>query len=765
MGRKVTIYLILCGLISVFAGGVYAQLAGAEQQRLADGLYARELYDLALVEYQKLLRQDPAPENIVLLAYRAGECASHLNQKDVAKSLYEQAASAGGNSLPAQRSRYRLADEAYRAGRMPEAEKQLRALLEQGVDPSIEAPVKFTLAQILENRNQSAEALEIYKEIMTQFPGESLSAYSALRVAALAGGSVEERRGFYLQALKNPPSRDFEIEALWGLASLESQAKNHAETAKIYWKLWQGFPDSTRVRGSMIYLAWAQLQAGEYEKALALSKATSETRKATDGDTWLYLDGVSNQKMDNQDAALEAYEKLLENFQQSRFRSLAAYEVARSYAAKQGYEKVLVYSKDLQQVPGQEVEGLWLLAESARGAGDVPQALQVYTRIAHQYPKDPRAKDALYFKALMLMNGEDSAVASNALFDFHRRYPEDPRALTALEQGGDLLVKAGQLQPGLDKWLDVVRLNPNADPALLFKIAMLEIRLEKFSAAQAHLDLYLQKEVPAENQAEAQYWMGVLWDRQGEDEKAQAALEASLKENKLKPALQSPARMRLGQSYTRKGYPEKALSAFTPLLGTEKEAELSDELLLWLMPVAVTAEKPEARKKIAQAMVKEPRKAATRELGFYALADLFAGEGNAAEAKKAWEQGLKFKSGTLESVEAHLAYADFLLAQKEFALALTHYNDTTRMASGMELGRLQARGMMGSGKVYQGENKWGEAAKYYMSVAVLFDDPELSPEALRLAAEAFRRSGQEAKAEAAEKELHTRYPPSAETTP
>jgi hypothetical protein len=48
---------------------------------------------------------------------------------------------------------------------------------------------------------------------------------------------------------------------------------------------------------------------------------------------------------------------------------------------------------------------------------------------------------------------------------------------------------------------------------------------------------------------------------------------------------------------------------------------------------------------------------------------------------------------------------------------------------------------------------------------VLFDDPELSPEALRKAADAFRRAGDPVKAAAAEKEIQTRYPQPPGTTP
>ena len=50
------------------------------------------------------------------------------------------------------------------------------------------------------------------------------------------------------------------------------------------------------------------------------------------------------------------------------------------------------------------------------------------------------------------------------------------------------------------------------------------------------------------------------------------------------------------------------------------------------------------------------------------------------------------------------------------------------------------------------------AAKAYMTVAVLYDDPLLTPKALTRAAEAYRRSGNEAEAEKISAELHKRFP-------
>ena len=754
----------LC-LICVFGGSFgRGELVEGEQQRLADGLYARGLYDLALVEYQKLILGEPQPSNLDVLYYRAGECASRTGKGIRAEEYFEEAVRIGGRSVAAQRSQYRLADRAYRNGNIEEAAKQLRDLQQEDLDPSIEVPVLFTYARILESRKQNAEALEIYEDLLQEYPEDSLSVYAALRVAALSSSGEDVKRASYQKALENPPTRDFEIEALWGLAGLERRVKNYPEAATLYWRLWTKFPDSTRVRGSMIHLAWAQLQAGEFKKAQELSRQTSEARKAPDADTWLYLDAVSYEQLGDSEAAIQSFETLLEDYPDSRFRSVAVYETAGNYAAKGEHTKVLAYSKELQQIPGREAEGLWLLAESARGAGETRQALQTYTRIAHQFPDHEKAPDALYFKAQLLVNTGDAEDAAQALSDFRKQYPEDPRSLQALEQAGDLLVKSGQLNAGLEKWVEVLDSSEESDVDMEFKTAMLEIRLEHFAKAQQRLEELLAEDLSPSERANSTYWLGVLLDRQGENEAAQQALEAAISED-LKAEWRDAARMRLGQSFIRSDQPEKALDTFRPFLGTAEESELSDSLLLWLLPAAVSRENPKVAIDLSKAMTNEMRKPATRELGYYALAEAESRMGNPEKAVKAWEKGLAFDSGTLEAAEAHLKFADFLLEQENYPKSFTHYSEASRLASSLEEERYQALGIMGSGRVRMAQKNWPDAARYFMSVAVLYEDPVLSPEALRSAETAFRNAGQTANADAARKERETRYPESFVETP
>lgn len=736
---------------------LFAQLFGPDQQRLADGLYARGLYDLALVEYQKLIKIQPAPDNLDLLFYRAGESALRSGQNDLARQYFNEAIQIDKTGLASQRSLYRLADEAFRAGDFRGSEKILRELTSQKPDPVMDVPARFTLGQVLESRNQSAEALTLYKALIQAYPDESLSAYAALRVAALSQGSVVQKREAYLKALKNPPSRDFEIEALWGLAALDVAEKKHKEAAASYWRLWENFQDSARVRGGMIHLAWAQLQAGEFARALTLSQATTEVRKQSDADTWLYLDALCYLKTDAPETARKSFETLLTAHSKSRFRSTVAYELAALYAAAGEHEKVIGLRAELEQMPGREGDALWMLAESARATNQTRQALQQYTRIAHQYPNHARAADAAFYKAQLLLQSGDSAAAAEALNQFATRYTEDPRAPGALEQAGDLLIQAGKMDDALRQWGQALKTYPDLPIDLWYKTALLEIKLEKFALAQGRLEMILSKQPAGATLAGSHYWLGILYEKAGEDGKAQAAFTQALSGD-LKAEWQSPARMRLGQSYVRNQQPEKALGAFLPMLDTAQADGLSDNLLLWLLPIARSAENKAAVEKIARTLITEHRAEVAKELGYYALAESLNVEAQTKARMDALQKGLAFQSDTLEAAQASLQLAGIYLSQQQYTEAFTQYADATRIASLLEQGRLQARGMMGSGDVRFAEEKWADAAKYYMSVAVLFDDPVISPEALHRAADAFRRAEDTAKAAAAEKEIQTRYP-------
>lgn len=759
MGTKFSA-LILCAILVPFQMGLgQSGLSDAEQQRLADGLYSRGLYDLALVEYQKLITRDPAPENLDVLLYRAGESAGRANQVDAARKYFQRAIEAGGDGLPAQRSRYRLADMAFQARDIPRAEALLKEIMAGKPDTSIEAPVRYMLAQVLELQQKFSESLRAYKTFIEAFPDDALASYAHLRVAALESSDAVSRRTAYEQALRNPPSQELEVEALWGLASLEAAEKNHAKAAGRYWQLWSKHPDSARVRGGMIYLAWAQLQAGEYRKALTLADNTSAERMRADADTWGYLIAVSHQRLGETERAIQAFETFLTQHPESRFRSFAGYELASMYAERGEHNKVLELADEVRKVSGKEGDGLWMLAESSRAAGKDAEAVRYYAQLSEQAPDHARVADALFYRAgLLSRSGDEQSV--EAWLRFVRRFPREERAPRALRMAGEQLVKSGKTKEGLDLWLRVVREYPESGGVheVRYQSALLEIRLERAEDAKRNLRTYVEKAPEdAENRPDAWYWLGVLLDRAGEHADAQAALEKAL-EAEQQPDWRFSARMRLGQSYQRTEQPGKALTVLLPLLDGERRAELSDSLLLWMLGVAEAEAQPAARLRVAEAMTAEARRGVTRELGFYAKADVLNEQGKTQEALAAWDAGLKFDSKSEEAALNGLAAGNAYLRLGKAEEALARFSEGARVASTLELGKIQALCMNGMGRAESLREEWGKAARHFMSVAVLFDDPELSPENLISARDAFEKAGETDKARAAEQELQTRYP-------
>lgn len=759
MGIKLSPRILFVLLIPLQMGWGQFGLSDPEQQRLADGLYSRGLYDLALGEYQKLIDRDPSPDNLDVLLYRAGESAGRANQVDAARRYFQGAVEVGGDGLPAQRSRYRLADMAFQAQDIPRAEALLKEIMAGEPDASIEAPVRYMLAQVLEVQRKYVESLRAYKEFIRVFPNDALASYAHLRVAALESSDAVSRRTAYEQALRNPPSQELEVEALWGLASMEVSERNHREAADRYWQLWQKHPDSARVRGSMIHLAWAQLQAEEYRKALTLADNTSAERMRADADTWGYLIAVSHLRLEEMDEAVEAFETFLQQHPESRFRSFAGYELASIYAGRGEHDKVLALADEVRKVSGKEGDGLWMLAESSRAAGKPTEAIRYYSQLSEQVPDHARVADALFYRASLLSrSGDEDSV--EAWLRFVRRFPREERAARALRMAGEQLVKSGKTREGLDLWVRVIREFPESEGVheLIYQSALLEIRLERAEDARANLRRYVEQ-APEEavNRANAWYWLGVLLDRAGEHSDAQAALEKAL-EGDQKANWAFSARMRLGQSYQRTDQPANALAVWMTLVEGEQRGQLSDTLLLWLLGVAEEEEQPGARLRIADAMTSENRRAVTRELGYYATAAVRKERGNLEQAVTAWEAGLKFNSRSEDAARNGLAVGNAYLQLGKAEEALAHFSESARLASTLELGRIQALCMNGMGRAEFLREEWSQAARHFMSVAVLFDDPELSPENLILARDAFTKAGETAKARAAEQEVQTRYP-------
>ena len=73
-------------------------------------------------------------------------------------------------------------------------------------------------------------------------------------------------------------------------------------------------------------------------------------------------------------------------------------------------------------------------------------------------------------------------------------------------------------------------------------------------------------------------------------------------------------------------------------------------------------------------------------------------------------------------------------------------------------GRVNAEARLLAGEVQLEREHFEEAGKAFMGVALLYDDPAITPRALEKAAFAYEKAGQKDEADRVVKQLHEKYP-------
>jgi TolA-binding protein len=73
-------------------------------------------------------------------------------------------------------------------------------------------------------------------------------------------------------------------------------------------------------------------------------------------------------------------------------------------------------------------------------------------------------------------------------------------------------------------------------------------------------------------------------------------------------------------------------------------------------------------------------------------------------------------------------------------------------------GRVNAEARLLAGDVQLERGRFDEAGRAYMGVALLYDDPTITPRALQKAAAAYQKAGKQAEADRATEQLRAKYP-------
>jgi TolA-binding protein len=405
----------------------------------------------------------------------------------------------------------------------------------------------------------------------------------------------------------------------------------------------------------------------------------------------------------------------------------------------------------------------WLLGEAYAALGKDGQAVQFYRLLLRHYPDHTLACDAAYRLAHSLREGGNNREAARYYQLVAGKFPQRELAPKALFASAACLLSEGLEAEAARDWATLIGMYPESGlvEKALYQKALAEVRLGRDAEALTSLRELFRKFPKTALAADGHYWSGMLLLKQEKAVDAQKAFDAALAA-KPRAELERDARYYRAVAMRQAGKPKEAVPELLALVATPAAKNFTPPLLLWLAETLLRDKQFDPALRVAELLLrlrKEPEWQQTAQ-ALKGRALLESGRDDAAAA--AFRAALAQSAQTRFAAEAALRLGEIALERGRAEEAAEALAQAAALSGSEATLGIRAEAYAALAEASRRMKKLADAARYYMSVAILYDDPVLVPACLEGAMEVFRQLGDEEQARKAADELLARYPKSKE---
>ena len=758
--KRLWICLCLCGTFGVPAWGLTAD----EQIRFADGIYLRGFHETAVGEYLALIRDFPDSPHVAAALYRTGECYRQMGNQAGAERFYKRLSAEFPQSEQAPRADLRRAEFAIAEGRHADAAAILNRLLMDGASPDTAVAASYYLGFSRWKAGDRAGASAAYARLLAENGDSPYASYAALDLAALHAGDKDndaQMAAWFEQAVAAAGTPSAKAEALLRWGDWAYRQERYQAAADTLHSLLVEFPGERRARDARLAAAWSLYyldrasESMEWAGQLVADAADAET--AASG---TYLLANCLRKMNRDGEALAEYAAVVRDYPGTRFAGRAAYEIMVTHFKRGEHEKALA-AAPAQPEAVNEADVLWMRAESERELGRTDLARGRYEALAKQFPRSPQAASALLRLGEMARGAGRMEEAAGWFRRVADEHPKNEAVPEALKASALARLRTGDADGALADWEALLARKTDGETAGEARLqkALVLIELKRGPEAQETLEDLLKDRPDGVQTARAQYWRGVLLSETAQWEAAEKALRASLA---AAPDAQtaSLARLRLAVALQRQDRLDEAADQIDPLLAEAPRVAENPALVEWVARRRFEQGQCERALRAATALAESAREPSWRQIGWHWAGACHAQLGDEPAAAAAHGKAVAEKAETREGAESQLLLAGLELKAGHAEKAAERYAAAARSATREDSLDVRARAYFGLGEAAEAAGRPDQAARHFMSVAVLYDDPEWTPHSLFRAGSQFGLAGKKAEQAGAWRELKERYPDS-----
>jgi TolA-binding protein len=366
-----------------------------------------------------------------------------------------------------------------------------------------------------------------------------------------------------------------------------------------------------------------------------------------------------------------------------------------------------------------------LRAESAYKLGwcyvqqkDLPRVVEAFTYFIQAFPESPQAPSALAQRALAYQQDKKYDVAVADLNTILTKYPGAREREAALQQKALILGQQGNSKAMSDTFRQLLKEFPKSPAA-----------------------------------AQAQYYIGKASLDAKDYKNAIPALNAARQLDKAK--YYDAATVRIISAYFALGDRNALTKELDAFLAAKPDGNVPAEVLETVGLEFYNEKNYGAAEKYLSALSRINNAANVKPDVWFYLGEAESRLNRFAEAEDAYAHYLQTATDPAGKAKALLALGASKIGGHKADEAQKIAEEI--MALQPE-GRVNAEARLLAGDVQVERGNFVEAGKAFMSVALLYDDPAITPRALEKAASAYQRAGKPEEAGRATQQLHERYP-------
>ena len=724
---------VLCLASSIFAAESHSD-PDATLLDFANGLYARKMYAPAVAEYAKFISENPSSPAIASARFRYADSLYFTKDYRAAVGCFKSFIKEFPADARVPMARFRVGMAHYYLNDQARAMRVFLGLARETKDPVVKSGCLFYAAKCYDARGVREKSLGLFKELLDDFPDSEYAAYAGVAVGDhyLEAGRQDEAVASYEAAASKKEPAALAGEARLKIAEIYFNRKDFEKAKGYYQKVFDETPEEKALLGLFYCDFYGQDVTGALRRFQEQKSRVSESAYAPQIHMLVASLLISNK---NWNQALDHLEAL----------------VADPRADPELADKALVKEASVLSQLGRKEDALLVLQKVLDGrSAESPSAAR--------HPDSDAAKAALYDLALLHLERKNAALARESFASFVGKYPSDPNAPRArleivqidLDAGHYLIASQNARQFTAD-----FPESPLSDVAH-YKWGVALTGLQKFDEAAGAFDRILSAYPSSVLCQEALYGKAVNLESAGRVKEAIPLYEKLAQEFPANP-LAADVFSRLGDLYIQTGDPDSAANFYQYVLFEKTDVKIRSDEVFWLVQYWLDLGDYASMQKVLGAIpARLPGERHDHETHFF-LGEAAMGRGDYPKAAGEYVEALRLAPNGAYAAEAYLGAGIASAAQNDMAAAEKNFNSVLRYDDELSA-TMRARFEIANIRLREGNLE--AAAKAFMLVAILYDDPKITPLSLYKAGECFSKTNHPEDAQKAFAELKSRYPDS-----